>query len=271
MSRATHRLGVVGWPVSHSRSPLIHNHWIAAHGLDATYETLPTPAEALPGLAKRLRSGALKGVNVTVPHKEAALAFSDAPEPPAKRLGGANTLWAENGRLRAASTDGAGFLAGLGSTPSRAIVLGAGGAARAIVAALRDAGAEVTLANRTLARAETLAEEFGAAALPWDGLSEAGAADLLVNTTSLGMTGQPPLRLPDGVWDGLSPSARVADIVYAPLETALLTEAGRRGFAPVDGLGMLLHQAALSFEIWFGVRPAVTAELRALVEADLTA
>ena len=271
----TQRAAVIGWPVEHSRSPLIHGHWIAEHGLDATYEAVSVAPDDLAGFMARLRTGALTGVNVTVPHKEAALALADAPDEAARRVGGANTLWVEDGRLHATTTDGPGFLAGLeegapGHGIEHALVLGAGGAARAIVAALTARGARVSIANRTQGRAEALARDFGAGAVAWDELGAlARDADLLVNTTSLGMRGQPPLALPRGTVAVLPEHAAVADIVYAPLVTPLLAEGRARGLVAVDGLGMLLHQAAFSFEIWFGIRPAVTPELRRIVETDL--
>ncbi len=267
--------GVIGWPIAHSRSPLIHGHWIAAHGLDATYTKRAVAPERLGAFLDIVRTGDWIGCNVTVPHKEAALALADRPSEAASSVGGANTLWAVEGEVHATTTDGPGFLAGLdeaapGHAIEHALVLGAGGAARAIVEALTARGTRVTLANRTLERAEGLARDFGAGAIEWtDSAAIARDTDLLVNTTSLGMTGQPPLLLPGGTIDVLPDHALVADIVYAPLETGLLAAARRRGLVGVDGLGMLLHQAALSFEIWFGLRPEVTAELRDLVVSDL--
>lgn len=267
---------VIGWPVGHSRSPLIHNYWIKEHGLDAEYRREAVPPEQFADFLAHLSERGYVGANVTVPHKEAALALSE-PDDRATAVGAANTLWREGGRLRSTNTDVEGFIANLDATApgwdrglSCALVLGAGGAARAVVFGLLARGiGRIRLANRTLERAVALQAQFGDRVEPArfsdvDGLlAEAG---LLVNTTSLGMAGQPPLaidvaRLPAG--------AVVSDLVYAPLETALLAAARARGLRPVDGLGMLLHQAVGGFQRWFGVRPQVTEVLRALVETDL--
>jgi len=267
---------VIGWPIGHSRSPLIHNYWIKEHGLDANYGREAVPPDQFGDFIAHLAERGYVGANVTVPHKEAALTLSE-PDERARAVGAANTLWLEGGRLRATNTDVEGFIANLDATApgwdhglGSALVLGAGGAARAVVFGLLDRGiGRVRLANRAAERAAALRAKFGARVEPvrWsdvDGLlAEAG---LLVNTTSLGMAGQPPLaidlaRLPAG--------AVVSDLVYAPLETALLTAAKARGLPAVDGLGMLLHQAVGGFQRWFGVRPEVTKALRGLVEADL--
>ena len=267
---------VIGWPIGHSRSPLIHNYWIKEHGLDANYGREAVPPDQFGDFIAHLAERGYVGANVTVPHKEAALTLSE-PDERARAVGAANTLWLEGGRLRATNTDVEGFIANLDATApgwdrglGSALVLGAGGAARAVVFGLLDRGiGRVRLANRAAERAAALRAKFGARVEPvrWsdvDGLlAEAG---LLVNTTSLGMAGQPPLaidlaRLPAG--------AVVSDLVYAPLETALLTAAKAHGLRAVDGLGMLLHQAVGGFQRWFGVRPEVTKALRGLVEADL--
>jgi len=267
---------VIGWPIGHSRSPLIHNYWIKEHGLDAEYRREAVPPGELAAFVAELSERGYIGGNVTVPHKEAALAVSE-PDERARAVGAANTLWLDGGRLRATNTDVEGFIANLDATApgwdrgvGSALVLGAGGAARAVVFGLLERGiGRIRLVNRTAERAAALRAKFGERVEPavWgdrDGLlAEAG---LLVNTTSLGMAGQPPLtielnRLPAG--------AVVSDLVYAPLETALLTAAKARGLRAVDGLGMLLHQAGGGFQRWFGVRPQVTKALRALVEADL--
>ena len=267
---------VIGWPVGHSRSPLIHNYWIKEHGLDANYGREAVPPDQFGDFIAHLAERGYVGANVTVPHKEAALTLSE-PDERARAVGAANTLWLEGDRLRATNTDVEGFIANLDATApgwdrglGSALVLGAGGAARAVVFGLLDRGiGRIHVANRTAERAAALRAKFGARVEPvrWsdvDGLlAEAG---LLVNTTSLGMAGQPPLaidlaRLPAG--------AVVSDLVYAPLETALLTAAKARGLPAVDGLGMLLHQAVGGFQRWFGVRPEVTKALRGLVEADL--
>jgi len=267
---------VIGWPVEHSRSPLIHNYWIKELGLAAEYRREAVPPDRFADFAAHLAERGYVGANVTVPHKEAALKLSD-PDDRAEAVGAANTLWLDDGTLRATNTDVEGFVANLDATASgwdrgldTAVVLGAGGAARAVVFGLIERGTErIHVVNRNYDRAVALREQFGGAVQPhrWEestGLF--GGAHLLVNATSLGMTGQPALnlnlrRLPE--------SAVVADLVYTPLDTALLQAAHARGLRTVDGLGMLLHQAVGGFARWFGVRPAVTEHLRALVEADL--
>jgi shikimate dehydrogenase len=267
---------VIGWPVGHSRSPLIHNYWIKDHGLDAEYRREAVPPDQFVDFIAQLAERGYVGGNVTVPHKEAALALSE-PDDRARAVGAANTLWLEGGRLRSTNTDVEGFIGNLDATApgwdrglGPALVLGAGGAARAVVFGLLERGiGRICLANRTFERAAALRDKFGnwVEAVRWNDIeSRMGEAGLIVNTTSLGMAGQPPLtidlaRLPAG--------AVVSDLVYAPLETALLTAAKGRGLRTVDGLGMLLHQAVGGFQRWFGVRPQVTEALRALVEADL--
>lgn len=271
----TKRACIIGWPVAHSRSPLIHNYWIKQHGLDAEYRREEVAPDAFGDFVKNLRDHGYVGANVTVPHKEAALALTQ-PDERARAVGAANTLWDVDGTLRSTNTDVEGFLANLDSaTPGwdrgleNAVVLGAGGGARAVVFALlaRDVQ-RVYVVNRTIERAKILQKQFGARVKPaaWDEITGLlGSAGLLVNTTSLGMVGQPPLeinlRCP--------PSLVVTDLVYSPLVTKLLATARERGLRTADGLGMLLHQAVRGFELWFGVKPEVTAELRALVEADL--
>ncbi|MEE7493608.1 shikimate dehydrogenase [Methylobacterium oryzae] len=280
MSGATPRAFVVGHPIAHSRSPLIHGHWLAEHGIPGSYERLDVRPAAFPDFVRGLPDSGFRGGNVTIPHKETAFALVDTLTPRARAIGAVNTLVvAPDGRIRGDNTDAPGFCAHLDQTlgaawPDRAggtaLVLGAGGAARAIVVGLAERGLRrVWVANRTAARAEAvaaLAPGIGAA-LAWDDLPAAlPRTGLLVNTTSLGMKGQPPLAV------DLSPlpaGAAVADIVYAPLETELLAAARRRGLPAVDGLGMLLHQAVPGFEAWFGARPAVTPELRARIVADL--
>lgn len=269
---------VVGHPVAHSRSPLIHGAWLARYGIAGAYERVDVPPERFEAFLRDLRDGRFVGGNVTVPHKEAAFRGADEATATARRLGAANTLWLEGDRLMADNTDAYGFAAHLAqtlgedwATPSgAALVLGAGGAARAVVAALLDDGVEtVAVANRTLARAETLRSLAPGRVKPvaWaEAEARLNHVGLLVNTTSLGMNGQPPLKL---ALAGLPPHAAVADIVYVPLETPLLAAARARGLRAVDGLGMLLHQAVPGFARWFGVTPQVTPELRALVVADL--
>jgi shikimate dehydrogenase len=234
------------------------------------------PPEGFADFVLRLSSRGFVGANVTLPHKERALALS-TPDPRARAVGAANTLWYDNGELRSTNTDIEGFIDNLDAcapgwdAASDALVLGAGGSSRAVVFGLIERGIErVHLANRTAARARTLADQFGARVDPvaWDAVDDLlpGSA-LLVNTTSLGMHGQPALEIDLG---RLPASAVVADLVYVPLDTALLSAARTRGLKTADGLGMLMHQAVRGFELWFGQRPRVTSELRALVEADLT-
>ena len=273
------RVCVIGWPVEHSRSPLIHNHWIKTLGIpDAVYERLPVrPEEFGPTLAELPHKNYI-GANVTVPHKEAAFRAATRLDAAAARLQAVNTIiFHASGEIEGRNTDGYGFLANLREkapnwTPKSgpATILGAGGAARAIVAALADAGVpEIRLVNRTRAKAEALAHALDVPAriFAWDDHRAALAdAKLLVNTTSLGMTGMAPLDIP---LDTLPTDAVVNDIVYVPLRTGLLQAARSRGNPTVDGLGMLLHQAVPGFEAWFGVRPQVTTELRHLILRDL--
>ncbi|MEX0751457.1 MAG: shikimate dehydrogenase [Xanthobacteraceae bacterium] len=267
---------VIGWPVAHSRSPLIHNYWIKRHNLTAQYRREAVPPEKFAGFIATLRERGYIGANVTLPHKEAALALSQ-PDDRARAVGAANTLWFEGDKLRSTNTDVEGFLENLNAAAPRwdaglqsCMVLGAGGAARAIVFALIDRGAgRIYLANRTFEKAEALRERFGERVHPvrWEEINGLLAGvQLLVNATSLGMKGQPKL---DINIRHLPQSAVVADIVYDPLPTPLLAAAEKRGLRTADGLGMLLHQAVRGFSLWFGVRPEVTGELRALVEADL--
>lgn len=267
---------VIGWPIGHSRSPLIHGYWLKRYGIDGGYTREDVHPDALEGFLKGIPGNGFKGCNVTVPHKEAALALADMADDTARAIGAANTLWHENGALHAGNTDAYGFITHLeASAPdwdasAPALVLGAGGAARAVVKALLDRGlAEIRIANRTAARAGALAAHFGARVAPieWDERAEAlEGCGLLVNTTTLGMAGSLPLEVD---LDALPEPAAVMDIVYTPLTTPLLAAAQRRGNRVVDGLGMLLHQAVPGFEKWFGVRPEVTDELRALAVADM--
>ncbi len=274
------RAFVVGHPIAHSRSPLIHGYWLGQHGIPGSYERLDVAPAAFPDFLRALPDSGFRGGNVTIPHKEAAFALTDTLTPRAKTIGAVNTLVVEpDGRIRGDNTDAPGFCAHLDHSlgagwPERAggtaVVLGAGGAARAIVVGLAENGVRrILIANRTRTRAETLAALAPGvgAALDWNDLPDALAgAGLVVNTTSLGMKGQPPLDLD---LTPLPATAAVADIVYAPLETDLLAAARRRGLAAVDGLGMLLHQAVPGFEAWFGLRPAVTPGLRDRIVADL--
>lgn len=266
---------LIGWPAAHSRSPIIHRYWLRTLGIAGGYVIEAVPPDAFRDFLLRLSLRGFVGANVTIPHKEQALALSK-PDARAQAVGAANTLWFENGELRSTNTDVEGFINNLdASAPGwdkagEALVLGAGGAARAVVFGLLERGIEtVHLANRTLARANALAEAFGAKVKPagWDGVDALlPRAGLLVNTTSLGMHGQPGLETDVARLPG---NAVVADLVYVPLRTELLAAAQARGLKTADGLGMLLHQAVRGFELWFGRRPQVTPELRALVEADL--
>lgn len=272
------RAFVIGHPIGHSRSPLIHGHWLTLHGLAGSYDKIPVAPEDLDGFVRGLKAAGFAGGNVTVPHKERVLDLADETDEAARAIGAANTLWFEDGRLVAGNTDVTGFLANLDEEApgwdragGSAVVIGAGGAARAVIHGLLERGFEVGVANRTLIRGVELAEAYeeGVWAYSWEELPQlVRTADLVVNTTSLGMEGQPPLDLN---LDGLKRNAVVADIVYSPLETTLLRDARARGLRTVGGLGMLLHQAVPGFERWFGVRPEVTPKLRALVEADLRA
>jgi shikimate dehydrogenase len=267
---------LIGWPAAHSRSPLIHHYWLRRLGIAGGYVIEAVPPEEFQDFVLRLSIRGFAGANVTIPHKERALELS-APDARARAVGAANTLWYEGGELRSTNTDVEGFVNNLDASATgwdaaeEALVLGAGGASRAVVFGLIERGIKrVHLANRTAARAQALADQFGAAVHPvsWDAIGDLlPRAELLVNTTSLGMHGQGALEADVG---RLPPHAVVADLVYVPLETALLTAAKARGLKTADGLGMLLHQAVRGFELWFGARPAVTPELRALVEADLT-
>ncbi len=270
--------GIMGWPVSHSRSPMVHGFWIQKYGLSGAYVLLPVPPERLPDALKGLAALGFAGCNATIPHKETAMRLVDRVDPMARRIGAINTVVvAEDGSLDGFNNDGFGYIECLREAlPSwradagPAVVLGAGGGARAVVASLADRGAkEIRLLNRTGARAEQLAREHGAPvkAVPWEQRHDAIAdAALLVNTTSQGMQGQPPLDLS---LDRLPARAVVSDIVYIPLETPLLAAARQRGNATVNGLGMLLNQARPAFKAWFGVMPDVTPELRRMVEATI--
>ncbi|CAN7693196.1 shikimate dehydrogenase [Bosea sp. LjRoot237] len=275
----TKRCFIIGHPVAHSRSPLIHGHWLAEHGLAGSYERVEVPPAEVPALIARLRAGEFVGGNVTVPNKEIVLPLLDRLSETARAMGAANTLWMEDGRLYGDNTDAYGFLAhldacvpGWAGRTETALILGAGGAARAVIYGLVERGlSRILLANRSPDRAVELAAAFPKTveAWPWQEISGlVGQSNLIVNTTSLGMSGQAPLEID---LSGLRPGTIVDDIVYVPLETPLLAEARLHGGIPVDGLGMLLHQAVPGFERWFGVRPQVTDALRAKLEADIPA
>lgn len=269
--------GIMGWPVKHSRSPRLHGAWLKIYGIDGVYVPLPVAPENLGAALRALPILGFAGVNLTVPHKETALQFMDEITSAAKRIGAINTVTVlPNGKLRGDNTDCFGFIANVetslpawSAAVGPAVVLGAGGAARAVIAGLLDKGCpEVRIANRSRPRAEAVARDLGAkvrlVSWPVDASALSDAA-LLVNTTSLGMMGQPPLEIS---LQGLPAGAVVTDVVYAPLQTELLKQAAARGHQTVDGLGMLLHQARPAFAAWFGREPQVTAELRQIVLGD---
>jgi shikimate dehydrogenase len=274
------RACVIGWPVAHSRSPVIHRYWLKLHGLDGAYEMEAVRPEEIAGFLRSLSERGYAGANVTLPHKEVALDAADRPDDAATAIGAANTLWLDaKGLLHASNTDAYGFMTHLSAEAPEwnkgkrpVVVLGAGGAARAVLHGLIRAGAsKILLANRTEGRAKALADGFGnrVSVIPWEDRNRALAGcGLLVNATSLGMTGKPPLDID---LSALPIDVIVADIVYSPLETKLLAAAKARGNRTVDGLGMLLHQAVPGFNRWFGVRPEVTPDLRAHVAAHLGA
>ena len=281
-SPSSPRAFVIGWPIAHSKSPIIHGHWLEKYGLDGSYEKVAVAPEALGDFVSSLKEQGFTGGNVTIPHKEALLKHVDVVHPTAKKLGAANTLWFEGGELHADTTDGYGFLANLdqgaagwdkqdgSENRGKALILGAGGACRPIILGLIERGLEeITLVNRTRQRAEDIKALFTDLDLgdkirveDWDDRSAlCENVDLLVNTTALGMSGQPALEIDLSL---LPERCLVTDIVYTPLKTDLLKQAEQRGNAIVDGLGMLLHQAVPGFEKWFGHRPEVTDELRQL-------
>jgi len=280
ISGTTTVAGVVGAPVRHSLSPLIHNAWIEAAGVDGVYVALAPTAEHFPKLLDGLRGGALRGLNVTLPFKEAALAAADRASERARRAGAANLLVFESdGTISADNTDGEGLLwafseqaPNLDITARPVVVLGAGGAARGAVAALLDAGApEVRIVNRTLARAEAIARAVGGPVTvhEWGGLREAmTASSVVINATSLGLAGKDPLAVS---FDGLQAGAVVMDMVYRPLRTAFLARAASEGFTTVDGLAMLIGQAAPSFKAFFGQTPPTSVDVRRLALAALEA
>jgi shikimate dehydrogenase len=268
--------GLMGWPVMHSRSPKLHNYWLSQHGLAGTYVPLAIKAEGLRAALRALPALGFSGCNLTIPHKVAALDIVDRVDPVARRIGAVNTvIVAGDGSLEGRNTDAFGFVESVREAQPtwRAdlgpiVVIGAGGGARAVLVSLIDQGArEIRLVNRTQARGEALAHELGGAmkTVAWEQRKAAldGAA-MLINTTSQGMVGEPPLDL---ALDTLPVSALVADIVYIPRETPLLAAARQRGNPVVNGLGMLLHQARAAFQAWFGIMPEVTPELRAMIEA----
>ncbi|PLS22778.1 shikimate dehydrogenase [Neptunicoccus cionae] len=264
---------VIGWPISHSKSPRIHGHWLSKHGIAGHYIAMGIEPAAFKDTMQQLPKLGFVGANVTIPHKEATLELAAEVTPRAKQIGAANTVvFLPEGGFRADNTDGIGFINNLrqkapdwDASAGPALVLGAGGASRAVLWSLLDAGVpQILLANRTRERAESLKQEFGnkISVIEWSEISEATkSAALIVNTTSLGMTGQPPLEITLHSKAG----TLVTDLVYTPMTTELLRQAQDKGLQTVDGLGMLLHQAVPGFEAWFGTRPEVDETMRALV------
>jgi shikimate dehydrogenase len=271
------RACVIGWPIEHSRSPLIHGYWLKKYGIAGSYTKQAVKPEAVAAFFASMAEQGLAGCNVTVPHKEAAFAAAGKRDPSALAVKAANTLWLDGGTLWAANTDTYGYMTHLTTSAPQwrnrdapVSILGAGGAARAIIYGFLQAGvSEVRVFNRTRDRAEALAADFGALVkvCDWD-QREALSRDagVVVNTTAVGLKGQGELGID---FAGFNPGCVVSDIVYVPLETAFLRAARLAGLVTVDGLGMLLHQAVPGFERWFGVRPEVTPELRAIIEADI--
>ncbi|MFT3732607.1 MAG: shikimate dehydrogenase [Hyphomicrobium sp.] len=271
------RACVIGWPIAHSRSPLIHGYWLRKYGIDGSYTKEPVRPEDLSEFLSTLQKRGFSGCNVTVPHKEAAFAAAKARAPSAIAVGAANTLWFEDGQLACANTDTYGFIANLDqkapewrSISGPALVLGSGGSARAVVHGLLDSGrTDVRVFNRTLERAEDIARHFGAHVSAWawsDRNAHVAGAALIVNTTTLGMNG---VGDPGIDFNHASKKTIVTDLVYVPLETALLRSVRTHGLVGVDGLGMLLHQAVPGFEKWFGIRPEVCSELYDLVAENI--
>jgi shikimate dehydrogenase len=267
---------VIGHPINHSRSPLIHGTWLQSYGIDGSYEAIDVAPAALPDFFARIRAGDFAGGNVTIPHKQAVFALCDAVDALAERIGAVNTIVRRDGRLYGSNTDYMGFLGNLDQNAPgwsdnhpAALVLGAGGAARAVIVALQSRKLPVILINRTRASADRLASALGGEiviATLDDFATAAPLAGLVVNTTSVGMHGSSFANLDLAV---LHDDAIVTDIVYTPLTTPLLAAAKARGLRTVDGLGMLLHQAVPGFAAWFGTTPEVTPELRATIEATL--
>ena len=263
--------GITGWPVTHSRSPRLHGYWLEKHGVDGAYVPLPIAPGNYPDAIKGLVYAGFRGCNVTAPHKLTAFEVCDTVDEIAHKAGAVNTMVFDDGRVRGTNTDGLGWLQNLrsyGCDPNAgpALVLGAGGAARAVIAVLQHIGVKVLVANRTRETAEGLAKMLtGLTVIDWDRRNDVIAdSALLVNTTSLGMTGNPPLAVS---LEKAPSNMTVSDIVYTPLETALLADARARGLRPVEGLGMLLHQAVIGHNAWFGTNPVVDEALRAFVLA----
>jgi shikimate dehydrogenase len=276
MTHTPRKAGVFGWPVAHSLSPALHGYWLGHYGIEGSYELLPVKPENLEAAIRGLQGQGFVGANVTVPHKDAAAKIMDRLDDVAAALGAVNLIIVgEDGALEGCNTDGFGFVENLKAAAphvqlqdTKAVLLGAGGTTKAVAYALQRDGAKLTIANRTEDKAHALAAQLGGIeVVPWTERSAAlEGAHLLVNTTTLGMTGQAPLSID---LEGLAAGAAVADCVYAPLETDLLKAAKAKGFVAVDGLGMLIHQARPAFKAWFGVDPEVTPALRAhLIKAQ---
>lgn len=266
--------GLIGYPVSHSRSPIIHEYWADKYNIETSYKLFTTAPNRLRQTIFHMRKKNWRGLNVTIPHKQDVGEYLDGLDETATRIGAVNTILNQNGKLIGTNTDGYGFIEnlrqGLGDlTPylKKVLLLGSGGATRAAIVALHDAGAkEIIITNRTEKTAEVMARHFGIKSVPWETKEQIlKGVTLLVNTTSLGMEGKPDLQLDISSLDSV---AAVHDIVYAPLETSLLKSAKNKGLRTVDGLGMLLYQAQQAFELWHGIKPAVTAELRAKTLED---
>ncbi len=276
MTTSTRAACVIGWPAKHSRSPKLHGYWIKRYGIDGDYRVEEVTPEGFPAFVENLAAHGYVGANVTMPHKDAALALSE-PDARAKAVGASNTLWLEDGRLRSTNTDVEGFIGALDAAApgwdkrtQSAVVLGAGGAARAVVYGLVERGLKtIHVVNRTYEKAVAFRDRFGASVQParWEDVPDLlDGAQLLANSTSLGMSGQPELDI------DLAPMAKdaiVADIIYIPLKTKLLAAAEQRGLKTSNGLDMLLYQAVRGFQLWFGVKPEVTPELRDLLVADI--
>jgi shikimate dehydrogenase len=273
------RACVIGWPIEHSRSPAIHGYWLKRYGIDGSYTKEAVRSEDLRGFLRLLAARGYRGCNVTIPHKEAALGLADEIDATAQAIGAANTLWLDEGRLYATNTDAYGYMTYLATRApewqrrdAHVSILGAGGAARAIVHGFLESGVgEIRIMNRTRDRAEALAQDFGTRVkvVDWGERSAASRdAAVLVNTTSVGLKGEGTLDID---FSGFHPDCVVSDIVYVPLETALIRDARKHGLKTVDGLGMLLHQAVPGFERWFGVRPEVTDELYKSIAAGIEA
>ena len=276
MSEATRVACVMGWPAKQSRSPKLHGYWIKRYNIDGDYRVAEIPPEEFPAFVKNLAKNGFVGGNVTMPHKDVALAKSE-PDERARTVGAANTLWVDNGRVRSTNTDVEGFIGALDvnapgwdSSTDTAIVLGAGGASRAVIYGLIERGIKtIHVVNRTAAKADATKERFGSAVHPatWEDVPRLlGGAKLLINASSLGMKGQPELKID---LSAMAKDAVVADIVYVPLKTRLLEAAEQRGFKTSDGLDMLLYQAVRGFTLWFGKKPEVTKELRDMLAADV--